>query len=505
MSIITISRGTFGGGKAFAENLAKKLGYPCLSREQLSEEAVKLGVPVGKLQTAMVKPPRVYQRLGVEREHYLACITSILCKHALEGDLVYHGHTGHLLFPGIPHIFRVRVLAEMEHRIASVMDQLNLSREKAIDYITAVDSDRDKWVRFLYGVDWHTPMNYDLVVNLTQMGVENASTALCVMAELPDFTLTPAAKKALRNLYLASRARFLLAHDKRTGHASVKVTADDGVVQVTYLPQDVEVAPLVPEILDSLEGLKEVHTTIAKTNILWLGENFDPKTELFQNLTKVAKKWDAAVEIMRLATEENGEAATESINVTPTVFADKDSESYDGGIEEDVEEKQVVDTAGVLATMDALKKVDCSGGSSTLYGDKETLINTLGHRTNYNLVVIGDVYSSRPEPVKRRLSSELRSLLSDNIKAPVVGEEELKAELKFDIKDVLRLASFLLIALILFLAVFTNQQAVITFLTGESYKSWRILAVLGTLIFVPVFAFTFGSSTRQVLKFFRLD
>jgi len=40
MSIITISRGTFGGGKAFAENLAQKLGYPCLSREQLSEEAV---------------------------------------------------------------------------------------------------------------------------------------------------------------------------------------------------------------------------------------------------------------------------------------------------------------------------------------------------------------------------------------------------------------------------------------------------------------------------------
>jgi len=278
MSIITISRGTFGGGKAFAENLAQKLGYPCLSREQLSEEAVKLGVPVGKLQTAMVKPPRVYQRLGVEREHYLACITSILCKHALEGDLVYHGHTGHLLFPGIPHIFRVRVLAEMEHRIASVMDQLNLSREKAIDYVTAVDSDRDKWVRFLYGVDWHAPLNYDLVVNLTQMGVENASTALCVMAELPDFTLTPAAKKALQNLYLASRARFLLAHDKRTGHASVKVTANDGVVQVTYLPQDVEVAPLVPEILDSLEGLKEVHTTIAKTNILWLGKIANPTT-----------------------------------------------------------------------------------------------------------------------------------------------------------------------------------------------------------------------------------
>ena len=64
MSIITISRGTFSGGKEFAESLAKNLGYRCLSREELSEKAIKANVPAGKLQTAMIKPPRVYQRMG---------------------------------------------------------------------------------------------------------------------------------------------------------------------------------------------------------------------------------------------------------------------------------------------------------------------------------------------------------------------------------------------------------------------------------------------------------
>ncbi|MFH1861450.1 MAG: cytidylate kinase-like family protein, partial [bacterium] len=210
MSIITISRGTFSGGTSFAQDLAKKLGYRHLSREQLAEEAIKLGVPVGRLQTAMVKPPRVSKRLGPERDHYLSCVTSILCKYALEGNLVYDGHTGHLLLPGIPHIFRVRILADMEYRINAVMSRLDISREKAIKYIEDVDIDRDKWVRFLYGADWHDPMHYDIVVNLSQMGVENATTALCVMAELPDFTLTPATIKALKNLYLANRARFLL-------------------------------------------------------------------------------------------------------------------------------------------------------------------------------------------------------------------------------------------------------------------------------------------------------
>ena len=39
MAIITISRGTYTGGKKVAESLASKLGYPCLSREEIIREA----------------------------------------------------------------------------------------------------------------------------------------------------------------------------------------------------------------------------------------------------------------------------------------------------------------------------------------------------------------------------------------------------------------------------------------------------------------------------------
>ncbi len=505
MSIITISRGTFSGGKTFAENLAEKLGYRCLSREELSEEAVNLGVAVGKLQMAMVRPPRVQKRLGPEREHYLSCITHLLCKYALEGNLVYHGHTGHLLLPGIPNIFRVRVCADMEYRITAVMDQLNLSREKAIKYIEDVDGDRDKWVRFLYGVDWHDPMHYDLVVNLTQLGIPNATTALCSMAELPDFTLTPASIKALKNLYLASRARFMLAHDRRTGGAEVKVTADEGIVQVTYMPQDAEVVPYVEEILDGLEGCREVRTTIARNNILWLGEKFDPSSELFRNMVQVARKWDAAVEVMRIADQVETGADSAETSQTPTIIEDKQSAAYNGGIEEDKEENVSPDRAGVRATLDALAEESCSGGSSTVYGDKETLITTLGHRTQYSLVVVGDLFSEKPASVQKRLTSELRSLLADSIKAPVVSADELKEELTFRVKDILRMAVYLLIAVVLFIVVFLHQEAVINFLAGEAFKQYRILAILAVVLLVPIFAYSYGSFTRQIFKFLKLD
>ena len=46
MSIITISRGTFSGGRDLAECLAQKLGYPCISREVIVEAAERYGAGV---------------------------------------------------------------------------------------------------------------------------------------------------------------------------------------------------------------------------------------------------------------------------------------------------------------------------------------------------------------------------------------------------------------------------------------------------------------------------
>ena len=41
MAIIMISRGTLSGGKAVAERVADRLGYPCLSREETVREVIE--------------------------------------------------------------------------------------------------------------------------------------------------------------------------------------------------------------------------------------------------------------------------------------------------------------------------------------------------------------------------------------------------------------------------------------------------------------------------------
>ncbi len=60
MSVITISRGTFSGGKTLAECVAQKLGYRCVDREVIVERAAASGVSQEDLRAAMEKPPVKY-------------------------------------------------------------------------------------------------------------------------------------------------------------------------------------------------------------------------------------------------------------------------------------------------------------------------------------------------------------------------------------------------------------------------------------------------------------
>ena len=154
MQIITVSRGSQSYGEEFARKLAAKLGYLCVSREEILEEATRQKIPIGKIETAIIKTHISSEELAIELEHYKALATSILCEKALHQNIVYHGRTGHLLLSGIDHILKIRVIAEMESRIEVVMKKFSLPRNKAKQYIDQLDQDRKKWIKQFYNVDW---------------------------------------------------------------------------------------------------------------------------------------------------------------------------------------------------------------------------------------------------------------------------------------------------------------------------------------------------------------
>jgi hypothetical protein len=519
MQVICISRGTLGRGRELAELTAQKLDYACLSREELVEAAIEEGIRVGKLEMAMLKPQAYSERLAIEKEHYLAFCTAFLCDRAVDENLVYHGRTGHLLLPGVSHVLRVRVVSDQEQRIVSVMKQMGIERQKAARYVEQVDEDRRRWAKSMYGVSAEEVINYDFIVNLEQMSLENAATACIGIAQLPDFQMTPASKRNMLDLQLGAKVRLALARDERTCRATFKVRANAGTVTVSYLPQDSRLAECIPEVLRPIAGISEARITMAMTNILWIEEEYQPHSETFDKVVELATKWNAAVELMRLASEQES-PSTQSGSGT-TSLGDVESHDravYNGGIEDDTAEVPD-DNGGLKPTLDELARVGRSGGGRAVYGGPNKLAEMLGRHVPYTLVVIGNVFLAKGHAAKLRATRDLRGFLSDRIKAPVVTADELGSQYLFGKRDIVRTAVFVAVVLAMYWLVFANQESILAFL---AHSGWYVEAVENTFLarfpwlqklivsavvflVIPIVAIAYGNVASAVLKWIKIE
>ena len=499
MQIICVSRGTFTEGKELAEELASKLGYDCLAREELTDAASGAGIPVGKLEMAMVRRRPLNEALAIEKERFKAFVTATLCERALKTDLVYHGRIGQFVLPGVPHVLRVRAIMDREARISSTVKGLGLDWDKAKKYTEQVDEDVHRWVRVMYNVDWDNPVYYDVVINFSHLNVNNAAAGLVSMAQLPEFQATPASRQILMDLDLASRARLAIGVDQRTHGVDVQVRAERGRVSVTYRPQDERAAQMIPDILQGVEGMEEVVCTMATTNLLWIQERFDPRAESLPQVLEVAGKWNAAVEMLRLS-EGEGEAGEQE--TTSDAAAEAASTEEHGGILDDTLQTEEIQDEGLRETMGRLVAAGRAGGVRLVRGEPHKLIHSLDRSVPYSLIVVGDVFLSKVESVRKRNTRDLITYLSDNLRVPVIGTELLKTQYLFGPRDWFKMAAYGAVAFVLFFLVFTNQAEVMGFLSGDSY---RVLAAACLIAFVPLFAYNYGNFWRVLLRLLKFE
>jgi cytidylate kinase len=232
MSVITISRGSFSGGKILAECLARRLGYRCIDRDDIVERAAAYGVSEAELKDALEKPPTFMDRLKHKRYLYLTLIQAALAEEVRTGKVIYHGLAGHMLLKGGRPILRIRIIAPLEFRVQTVQERLKYSRNEAIAYIEKVDQDRQKWTLYLYGVNWGDPSLYDMVLNLEQIAIEEACHVISSMVIDRCFELTPECQQKMDDLALASRVRADIAINSATSDLELEVMAHKGAVSI---------------------------------------------------------------------------------------------------------------------------------------------------------------------------------------------------------------------------------------------------------------------------------
>ncbi|MFA4836339.1 MAG: cytidylate kinase family protein, partial [Dehalococcoidia bacterium] len=179
--------------------------------------------------------------------------------------VVYHGYAGHLLLRGIPHVLRVRVIANMEFRIKAAMDRNNLSRKEAIELIEKRDDERTKWTRFLYHVDWLDPSLYDLVINLDHITLDSACEAISLAVRSENLNVTPESLKIMDNLALSSEVRARIAAEGKSRDGGIEVDAidaEDGVVTINGIVHSIEDADVIKEIIHKVSGVKDIRSNL---------------------------------------------------------------------------------------------------------------------------------------------------------------------------------------------------------------------------------------------------
>jgi len=259
MPVITISRGTFSGGKALAECLSRRLGYRCIDRDAIVKLATARGVSEQELHSAFERPPKA-AGLDHKKYIYLALIQAALAKEVRNGQAIYHGLLGHLLLKGGIGVLRVRVIAPMEFRIRMAQERLQLGRSEVLAHIEKMDQDRRKWTRYLYGVDWEDPSLYDLVINLEHISATQACRLVAGMAKEGYFEFSAEQQAAMNDLALASRVRAELARDPFTSNLEVETEACGGSVTIKGA------------LYDQLEEVQRVARAVAGVTALTIHE-----------------------------------------------------------------------------------------------------------------------------------------------------------------------------------------------------------------------------------------
>jgi cytidylate kinase len=266
MAIITISRGSFSHGKEIAEMAAEKLGYECVSREILLEASRFFNVSEKKLLESIHDAPSVLDRVTHGREKYIAYIRAALLEHVKKDDVVYHGHAGHLLIPEISHVLKVRVIADMEERVAVLQERQKMSQQQAVAFLEAEDNHRARWTRYLYKVDIDDPRLYDMILHIGGLGVSDACEIICGAAKSEAFETTPESVRTINDIAIVSHVKAALQ-----SICEAEVTSDDGVVHVKVAAQKIRrtghVSPrLQTHVQDTIidDVTRDIHDIVGK-------------------------------------------------------------------------------------------------------------------------------------------------------------------------------------------------------------------------------------------------
>ena len=150
--------------------ILKKTGYTYLTDADIVSKAGTLSdLPETKIAKALSAKPSVFNQFTHERERSIAYLKLAVAETLTEDNILITGFTSLLIPPGIEHVLRICLIADMKYRI-SLARSSGISENEALKAIHKSDEDRVSWTKNILERDdpWNISI-YDMVLPTDKM------------------------------------------------------------------------------------------------------------------------------------------------------------------------------------------------------------------------------------------------------------------------------------------------------------------------------------------------
>jgi cytidylate kinase len=178
---ITVSREPGSGGSIIAKRLAEKLKIDLFHQEVLHKMAKSSNVSTQLLKTLDEKGLSILEdwisSLVLDRhlwpDQYLKQLMKVIGTIGKHGRAIIVGRGANFILPP-DNCFRVRVISPQRVRVQHVAKSFNIPEDEAKRRVIRTESDRRAFIRKYFNAEIADPVNYDIIINTSTVGVADA-------------------------------------------------------------------------------------------------------------------------------------------------------------------------------------------------------------------------------------------------------------------------------------------------------------------------------------------
>jgi len=259
MTVIAMTQEMGTLGKDVAIGVAQALGLTLVRHEIGDEVADRLRINRSLIRRAREGQAGWLEKRSYDDRSFALYGAEQVFEYAMRDDVLIRGWGATSLLKGIAGIPCVRVCAPMASRVRWLMERLDTDDEElARDEIERSDRAHAARIRQNFGIDWHDPVEYHLVVNTGRISVAGCVEQVVHLSRLPELAWSEASAEALRNRALAARIRAAFTANPGSDDINVAIEVDGRAVVLRGMVASDDERRVAEDIATKVAGVSAV-------------------------------------------------------------------------------------------------------------------------------------------------------------------------------------------------------------------------------------------------------